>query len=470
MSVRAARQGLAIVLVLMTIFSLLGPAGRAAASHLPPLSDIVLHAGDLPPDFAPADESPMASLLPDGLARQIAVSFRRVAELDGEPGVASVRQVVLAFDDRDATEYVERFRDLMVRRQGYALVAVDEQTFRLSRTRDGETSAVVATAHGEILVITTAAGPAGTVSPDHADGFTRTAVARVPLVEQSAAALSLEPGPASLVNAHVGAGNMDLPAVRGADRWPQPVQNLPPPPDVAVVQARSGRPVGDPTLSNLMPAQHAEVRPQGWPHDLVQYTEGIAPLISQWWGRSLSMTTVDYLPPRMKVVRAGEVVMMGCIGYDGLPAQALELAYCPKDETIYLYEPFMRDDIIAGQDWRSRDFVVATVLAHEWAHHIQNLAGLSLVSSAMIVNNPDNWPLITRQKELQADCYAGMFARGARDNGWLNAGDIQEAQEGLMRAGDSHIDSPGHHGLPEQRKEWFMRGYNHYSFSECQPW
>ena len=40
----------------------------------------------------------------------------------------------------------------------------------------------------------------------------------------------------------------------------------------------------------------------------------------------------------------------------------------------------------------------------------------------------------------------------------------------MLRAGDDHIDSPGHHGLPEQRKEWFMRGYVHYSYRACDAW
>jgi len=470
MSMLAAHRYLALVITLSIVAGLLGPTVPVAASHLPPLSQIVLRASDVPPAFTLADEPAVASLLPDGLARQSAVRFDRDAALGGQPGVASIRQVVLAFDDRDAGEYVGRFLDLMVRRQGYTVVDGDERGFRLVRTREGETNAVAAVAVAEILVLSTVGGAAGTVGPDDASLFTQTAVARVPIVEQSAAALSTEPGAASLLTAQLGRGNLDLPPTQDAGRWPLPVRDLPGPPEVAVVQARSSRPVGDAALDGLMPGQHAEARPAGWPEDLVQYTQGIAPLIDQFWRRSLAMTDVDYLPPRLRVVRENEMVVAACIGPDGNPSLARSLAYCPKDESIYLYEPFLRDDLIAGQDWRSRDFVVATVLAHEWAHHIQWLTGVAPVSTILGMNRPETWPLATRQVELQADCFAGMFARSARDNGWLNGGDLEEAQEALMRAGDDHMDSIGHHGLPEQRKEWFMRGYNHYAFRSCEPW
>src|SRR5689334_12721389 len=68
------------------------------------------------------------------------------------------------------------------------------------------------------------------------------------------------------------------------------------------------------------------------------------------------------------------------------------------------------------------------------------LTGLIDLSIAQVVDSPDRWPLTTRQKELQADCYAGMFARYARDRGWLNPSDVDEAREALIRAGDDHVD------------------------------
>jgi predicted metalloprotease len=98
------------------------------------------------------------------------------------------------------------------------------------------------------------------------------------------------------------------------------------------------------------------------------------------------------------------------------------------------------------------------------------LTGLAPLSIVFEMNQEDKAPLIARQRELQADCYAGLFTRYARDRGWLNAGDLEEAREAMMRAGDEHIDHHDHHGTPEQRREWFTRGYNHFAFRSCEPW
>jgi predicted metalloprotease len=427
--------------------------------------------GELPPGLAPVDEPGVASMLPDGLARQAAVSFRRDAIQASEPGVQYVRQVVLAFDEREAVTYAPRFRDLMVRHQGYTAAGGDESEFRLTRTRGDESSAVVGTAHGEVLVVTTVAGLAGTVGPDDAARLTGVAIARIPTVDRLSAALSTDPGNLTLANAQIGPGHLDIPNQQDAARWPQPVQNLPGPPPIEVVQARSSRPVGDASLNVLMPVPQKDARPMAnGTSDLVQFTRTLGPLLSEFWSRALAMTDVDYLPPRLVVVPDGQVVATRCLGPDGEPAVADGLFYCPKDETIYVHEPMMRDDLIAGADWRSRDYVIATVISHEWGHHIQKLTGLHILSGVFILNQQENWPLISRQRELQADCFAGLFTRYARDRGWLNAGDLNEAREAMIRAGDDALDHVDHHGTPEQRKEWFTRGYVHYAFRSCEPW
>jgi predicted metalloprotease len=463
---RGARFSLAAAVIISALLSFAtGPIG-AIASHLPP-SEILIRVAELPPGFAEVAEQGVASLLPDNLARQAAASFRR--EADG-PGVTYARQVVLAFDGRDASEYLARFQGLMVKHQGYGVVNSDESAFRLIRDRAGETSAVAATARGEMMVVTTVSGKSGTVGPDDAAGLTGTAVARVPAIDAAAVAVTSAPENRSMANAQVGAGHLDIPNQQDAGRWPQPVANLPGGPSISVVQARSQRPVGDPAFNDMSPVQNVARRPANWDTNLVQFTKSLGPLLNEFWNRALAMTDVDYHPPRLVVVADGEVVLTGCRGGDGLPQPADGLFYCPKDTAVYIYEPFMKDELIAGDDWQSRDFVVATVLAHEWGHHIQKLTGLAWINGVLMVNQQDNWPLISRQRELQADCYAGLFTRYARDSGWLNGGDLEEAREAMLRVGDDHLESAGHHGLPEQRKEWFTRGYVHYTFRDCEPW
>jgi predicted metalloprotease len=315
-----------------------------------------------------------------------------------------------------------------------------------------------------VLVFTTVAGVAETVGPDDAARLNQVAIARVPTVEQSAAALSTDPGARTLSNAQVGPGYLEIPNQQDAARWPQPVQNLPGPPSIDIVQARNSRAVADPSLNDLIPVpQRARPAAQG-ASELVVFARTLGPLLNEFWQRALAMTDVDYYPPKYVVVPAGQEVMTGC----NTPADGL--FYCMLDETIYVNEAVLQEEMIAGADWQTRDYVIATVVAHEWGHHIQMLTGLAPLSIVFQINQEGNAPLIARQRELQADCYAGLFTRYARDRGWLNAGDLDEAREALMRAGDHHIDHHDHHGTPEQRKEWFMRGYNHFAFRSCEPW
>jgi predicted metalloprotease len=384
--------------------------------------------------------------------------------------MSSARQVVLIFDDRDAGEYLERFQTLMVKRQGYAVVSAAENERRLARDGADESNAVAMNARGEVLVVTIVGGQPGTVSPDDAAGLTRIAIARVPAVDLAAVSASVAPEARSMANAQPGAGHLDIPNQQDAGKWPQPVANLPAGPAVAVVQARPDRPVGDESLNAMMPVQNVARRPANWDTNLVAFTRSLEPLLNEFWNRALSMTDVDYYPPKLTVVPDGQVVMTGCRDADGNPHQADGLFYCPADTAVYIYEPFMKDDLIAGADWQSRDYVVVTVLAHEWGHHIQRLTGLAWVSGVLMVNQQDSWPLISRQRELQADCYAGLFTRYARDSGWLNSGDLEEAREAMLRAGDDHFESAGHHGTPDERKAWFTRGYVHYTFRDCEPW
>jgi len=296
----AARLSLVIALISSIAVAALGPAQRAAASHLPPPAEIVVKQGDLPPGLEPVEEAGAASLLPDGLARQAAASFRRDPAQESEPGVRYARQVVLAFDDREASEYVPRFRDLMVKHQGYGVVESGESQFKLTRTRAEEASIVVATAHGEVLVVTTVAGVAGTVGPDDAARLTQVAVARVPTVEQSAAAISTDPGARTLSNAQVGPGYLEIPNQQDAARWPQPVQNLPGPPAIDVVQARNSRAVGDPSLNELIPVpQRARPAAHG-SSELVVFARTLGPLLNEFWQRALAMTDVDMAVARLR--------------------------------------------------------------------------------------------------------------------------------------------------------------------------
>jgi uncharacterized protein len=130
--------------------------------------------------------------------------------------------------------------------------------------------------------------------------------------------------------------------------------------------------------------------------------------------------------------------------------------YCRVDRTIYLDSGLFADSIAT-----LGDFSAATILAHEWGHEVQDELGLF------------RWAVLHRYwigKELQADCYAGMFARNLDRLGSLHPGDVEAATALLASLGDDQRmprGSPQAHGTPTERVGWFLRGYQTGSLSVC---
>lgn len=152
----------------------------------------------------------------------------------------------------------------------------------------------------------------------------------------------------------------------------------------------------------------------------------------------------------------------------GMAGAAVGPFYCPGDEKVYIdlsfYEELRRRFNAPG------DFAQAYVIAHEVGHHVQNLLGISDRVDAMRgqVDKVEANKLSVRL-ELQADFFAGMFARYVQNQGVLEAGDIEEALRAASAIGDDKIQrqTRGYvvpdsftHGTSEQRLRWFKRGYD----------
>ncbi len=151
----------------------------------------------------------------------------------------------------------------------------------------------------------------------------------------------------------------------------------------------------------------------------------------------------------------------------GMAGAAVGPFYCPADEKVYIdlafYEELRRRFQAPG------DFAQAYVVAHEVGHHVQNLLGISDRVDAMRgrVSEAETNRLSVRL-ELQADFFAGMFARYVQNQGMLEAGDIEEALRAASAVGDDTIQrrTTGYivpdsftHGTSEQRLRWFRKGY-----------
>ncbi len=142
--------------------------------------------------------------------------------------------------------------------------------------------------------------------------------------------------------------------------------------------------------------------------------------------------------------------------------------YCPSDQTVYIdlsfYEQLRRNFGAPG------DFAQAYVIAHEVGHHAQNLLGALSNSRG---SGPDSNSVLT---ELQADCYAGVWANAAAGQKLLEVGDIEEAMRAAEAIGDDNIQrkSGGEvrpeswtHGSSKQRQQAFTRGYQGGGLRSC---
>ena len=141
--------------------------------------------------------------------------------------------------------------------------------------------------------------------------------------------------------------------------------------------------------------------------------------------------------------------------------------YCPGDQKIYMDLVFF-DELRTRFGAKGGDFAIAYVTAHEVGHHIQTILGTSnKVRQLQSQGNETEANRLSVAQELQADFYAGLWAHYNRK--YLEAGDIEEAMSAANAVGDDAIQrrsrgsvSPDSftHGTSQQRKEWFMKGYN----------
>jgi uncharacterized protein len=151
----------------------------------------------------------------------------------------------------------------------------------------------------------------------------------------------------------------------------------------------------------------------------------------------------------------------------GIAGAAVGPFYCPGDEKVYIdlafYEELRRQFSAPG------DFAQAYVVAHEVGHHVQKLLGITDRVDAMQSRMSEREAnQVSVRLELQADFFAGVFARYVQNQGLLEAGDMEEALRAASAVGDDKIQrrTTGYvvpdsftHGTSEQRLRWFRRGY-----------
>ncbi|MBK4215787.1 neutral zinc metallopeptidase [Paracoccus caeni] len=179
---------------------------------------------------------------------------------------------------------------------------------------------------------------------------------------------------------------------------------------------------------------------------------------------------VEYRDPTLVLFRGA--VQSACGG----ASSAMGPFYCPGDQRVYLDTDFF--DMMERRMGAGGDFAYAYVIAHEVGHHIQNLTGVLEQSMQARMNAGEREAnQISVLTELQADCYAGIWARHAQDRfGTLEEGDLAEAMGAAEAVGDDVIQSSAGrtpvpdsftHGSAAERQEWLMRGFNSGDMGQC---
>ncbi|MBC8036180.1 MAG: neutral zinc metallopeptidase [Rhizobiales bacterium] len=149
--------------------------------------------------------------------------------------------------------------------------------------------------------------------------------------------------------------------------------------------------------------------------------------------------------------------------------------YCPGDGKVYIDLSFYQD--MKNQLGAPGDAAQAYVIAHEVGHHVQNLLGkASEVTEERTRVSEEEGNALSVRLELQADCYAGLWARQADAAKILEEGDVEEALKAAAAIGDDRLQkrSQGYvvpesftHGTSEQRVRWFKTGMNATDLKTC---
>ena len=185
--------------------------------------------------------------------------------------------------------------------------------------------------------------------------------------------------------------------------------------------------------------------------------------IDEYWTRTL--TAADLPEPRVafQAVPPGAAMPTACGGL----ARDDAAFYCPADDTIYVAQRFAAELYAgvarglpgerAGYGRATGDFAVAYVLAHEYAHNLQQELG---IFSNRVTES-------ARPYELQADCLSGTWANSVYAQGQLEPGDLEEATNTALAVGDFDVGNAQHHGTPEERREALLTGFRSGSPAVC---
>jgi predicted metalloprotease len=217
----------------------------------------------------------------------------------------------------------------------------------------------------------------------------------------------------------------------------------------------------------LLPSQ---TRPVPGNDELKQFVSVVLADTEDVWNRQFGASGRQYQEPAL--VLFDDAANSAC----GYAQSAVGPFYCPLDRKVYIDLAFFRD--LSSRFGAPGDFAQAYVIAHEVGHHVQNLLGISTeVQRRQRVVSQEEGNALSVRLELQADCFAGVWAKHANQMSQiLEQGDLEEAIGAAQAVGDDRLQRQGQgyvvpesftHGSADQRARWFRQGYQTGSVDQC---
>ena len=206
--------------------------------------------------------------------------------------------------------------------------------------------------------------------------------------------------------------------------------------------------------------------PQAGQDELADFVGVVTKETETLWTEVFKQNNMTYRPPTL--VLFSDATQSGC----GLAQSASGPFYCPSDKKVYIDLKFY--DQLRRQFGAPGDFAQAYVIAHEIGHAVQDQTGvLPEFNQRRASMSQEQQNAYSVRVELQADCYAGVWANYAGQQNLLESGDFEEAMTAANAIGDDtltrgQVSSRNFtHGSAEQRMRWFQRGYSTGDVGQC---
>lgn len=234
--------------------------------------------------------------------------------------------------------------------------------------------------------------------------------------------------------------------------------------DFLSLASEGGLPADMGAASGELPPPYSSVAEDS----LVDFTSFVLDDVQATWGRIYAAQQSAYQPTTLVLYR--HQTPTAC----GTGESAAGPFYCPADQQVYVDLGFF--DELHTRFGAAGDFAQAYVLAHEIGHHIQTISGTSGEVRRLQQSNPSQANALSVRLELQADCYAGVWANSTARRNLLEEGDVEEGLAAAAAVGDDRLQRMSGtrvtpeaftHGTSAQRMEWFRRGLTSGDPSVC---